>query len=78
LRCGTRWTFPRAAFSVLHNEQAVFRAEPEMARAGHRKRLGLDWIAFTVSLKEVFRGVGRVLGGSLLAEVRRCRRRAGG
>jgi len=41
--------------AILHDEQAAFRAEQEMARqAGHRKRLGLDWIAFTISFKGVF------------------------
>src|ERR1700730_11636949 len=41
--------------TTLHDEQAAFRAEQETARqAGHSKRLGLDWIAFTISFKGVF------------------------
>jgi uncharacterized membrane protein len=41
--------------ATLHDEQAAFRAEQETARqAGHKMRLGLDWVAFTISFKGVF------------------------
>jgi uncharacterized membrane protein len=44
-----------SGLATLHDEEAAFRAEQETAhQAGHGKRLGLDWTAFTISFKGVF------------------------
>jgi len=44
-----------SGLASLHDEEAAFRAGQETARqAGHGKRLGLDWFAFTISFKGVF------------------------
>lgn len=44
-----------AGLKALHDEEATFREEQEAARrAGHERKLGLDWFAFVVSFKGVF------------------------
>jgi uncharacterized membrane protein len=43
-----------SGFKDLHDEDEAFRAEQEQAAtAGHERRLGLDWYAFTVAFKGV-------------------------
>ena len=60
-----------SGFKALHDEDAVYAAELAAARhAGHEQHGGIDWYAFTLSLKGVF-----------LASIpysRRCGRREGG
>ncbi|AEK43912.1 hypothetical protein RAM_27175 [Amycolatopsis mediterranei S699] len=44
-----------AGRKARHDEQAAFHRQAEAARAaGERRRLGLDWFSFVVSLKAVF------------------------